>query len=161
MKNLLLSGLIGSMCLVSCTGVQNAATAQHNKKEFLNLKGEWEITSVDYDKSYAIKPFDEGADISCFVGSHWNLIPNNFSGAYSLVGGGSCPVVTQPIKFEVVNGNQFKFKKIQEGVKAKNTISGYTLTLVNQTENQFTLVQNVPFNGNNVRVSYNFIKTGK
>ena len=29
---------------------------------------------------YKIKPFDEGADAQCFVGSHWRLIPNNYSG---------------------------------------------------------------------------------
>lgn len=154
MKKVLIAGLFGAT-LISCS---TAKTAQENKAEFLKLKGDWEITSVNYDKSYRIKPFDEGADAQCFVGSHWRLIPNNYSGAYTLNGGGACPTVTQPIKFEVVNGNEFKFKKLQEGTKAKTVVVGYSLNLVNQTADSFTLEQNVPFNGNIVKVSYNFAR---
>ena len=157
MKNLLLTGILGAGILASCS---TAKTAQANRAEFLKLKGDWEITSVDYDKAYRVKPFDEGADAQCFVGSHWRLIPNNYSGSYVLNGGGSCPSVTQPIKFEVVNGNEFKFKKLLEGSKAKAVVSGYSLQLENQSTDQFSLVQNIPSNGENVRVVYNFQRTG-
>ncbi|UOE41925.1 lipocalin family protein [Chryseobacterium suipulveris] len=157
MKNLLLAGIVGAALTVSCS---TAKTAQQNRAEFLKLKGEWELTSVDYDKNYKIKPFDEGADIQCFVGSHWTLIPNNWTGSYTLPGGGNCPSVVMPIKFEVVNGNEFKFKKILEGSKAKSVISGYSLNLINQTTDQFSLEQNVPSAGQNVRVVYNFQRTG-
>lgn len=156
MKNLLLTGILGAGILASCS---TAKTAQANRAEFLKLKGDWEITSVDYNKNYRVKPFDEGADAQCFVGSHWRLIPNNYSGSYVLNGGGSCPSVTQPIKFEVVNGNEFKFKKLLEGSKAKAVISGYSLQLENQSTDQFSLVQTVPSNGENVRVVYNFQRT--
>ena len=107
MKNLIIAGFVGAMLTVSCSGVKNAATYQTNRAEFLKMKGDFEITSVDYDKNFKVKPFDEGADAQCFVGSHWRLIPNNYSGSYTLNGGGDCPSVIQPIKFEVVNGNQF------------------------------------------------------
>ena len=157
MKNLLLTGILGAGILASCS---TAKTAQANRAEFLKLKGDWEITRVDYDKAYRVKPFDEGADAQCFVGSNWRLIPNNYSGSYVLNGGGSCPSVTQPIKFEVVNGNEFKFKKLLEGYKAKAVVSGYSLQLENQSTDQFSLVQNVPSNGENVRVVYNFQRTG-
>ncbi len=157
MKNLLLTGILGAGILASCS---TAKTAQANRAEFLKLKGDWEITRVDYDKAYRVKPFDEGADAQCFVGSNWRLIPNNYSGSYVLNGGGSCPSVTQPIKFEVVNGNEFKFKKLLEGSKAKAVVSGYSLQLENQSTDQFSLVQNVPSNGENVRVVYNFQRTG-
>ena len=142
---------------VSCS---TAKTAQANKAEFLHLKGDWEITSVDYDSNYKVKPFDEGADAQCFVGSHWRLIPNNWTGSYTLNGGGECPSVIQPIKFEVVNGNEFKFKKLMEGSKAKAVTAGYSLNLVSQTNDNFTLEQNIPSNGENVRVVYNFSRTG-
>ena len=111
MKNLLLAGIIGAAFTVSCS---TAKTAQSNKSEFLKLKGDWEITSVDYNKDFKVRPFDEGADAQCFVGSHWRLIPNNYSGSYTLNGGGACPSVIQPIKFEVVNGNEFKFKNLNK-----------------------------------------------
>ena len=160
MKNLLIAGILGAMLTVSCSTVKNAKTAQVDKTEFLKMKGDWEVTSVDYDKNFAVKPFDEGADAKCFVGSHWRLIPNNYTGSYTLKGGGNCPSVIQPIKFEVVNGNEFKFKKMMEGSKAKAVTQGYSLNLISQTTDGFSLEQNVPSNGENVRIVYNFARTG-
>ncbi|WP_370895808.1 hypothetical protein [Chryseobacterium gossypii] len=161
MKKLLLAGMLGtSLFAVSCSSTNKAATSQNQRSEFLKLKGDWQIVSIDYDKQYKIKPFDEGADAQCFVGSHWRLIPNNWTGAYTLNGGGSCPAITQPIKFEVKDGNTFMFKKIAEGTKAKQNTVGYTLTVINQTADQFSLEQNVPFDGDNVKVVYNFQRTG-
>lgn len=157
MKNLLLAGIIGAAMTVSCS---TAKTAQANRAEFLKLKGDWEITSVNYDKNYKVKPFDEGADAQCFVGSHWRLIPNNWTGSYTINGGGDCPSVIQPIKFEVSNNNEFKFKKLLEGSKAKAVTVGYSLNLISQTADQFSLEQNIPSNGENVRVVYNFERTG-
>jgi hypothetical protein len=124
------------------------------------MKGDWQIVSIDYDKGYKIKPFDEGADAQCFVGSHWRLIPNNWTGAYTLNGGGDCPAITQPIKFEVKGGNTFMFKKIASGTKAKQNTAGYSLTMINQSTDQFSLEQDVPFEGGNVKVVYNFQRTG-
>ncbi|CAH0213125.1 lipocalin family protein [Chryseobacterium sp. WG14] len=161
MKKLLLAGMLGtSIFAVSCSSVNKAATAQDQKGDFLKMKGDWQIVSVNYDKGFKIKPFDEGADAQCFVGSHWRLIPNNWTGAYTLNGGGNCPAITQPIKFEVKNGNTFMFKKIAAGTKAKQNTAGYTLTLVSQTTDQFSLEQDVPFDGENVKVVYNFERAG-
>lgn len=161
MKKLLLAGMLGtSLFAVSCSSVNKAATSQNQRADFLTMKGDWQIVSVDYEKGYKIKPFDEGADAQCFVGSHWRLIPNNWTGAYTLNGGGNCPAITQPIKFEVKNGNTFMFKKIASGTKAKQNTAGYTLTLINQTTDQFSLEQDVPFEGGNVKVVYNFERAG-
>ena len=157
MKNLLLAGILGAAMSVSCS---TAKTAQSNKAEFLKLKGNWEIASVDYDKNFKVKPFDEGADAQCFVGSQWKLIPNNWTGSYTLNGGGACPSVIQPIKFEVVNGSEFKFKKLLEGSKAKAVTVGYSLNLVSQTADGFSLEQNIPSDGENVRIVYNFVRSG-
>lgn len=157
MKNLLLAGILGAAISVSCS---TAKTAQSNKAEFLKLKGNWEIASVDYDKNFKVKPFDEGADAQCFVGSQWKLIPNNWTGSYALNGGGDCPSVMQPIKFEVVNGSEFKFKKLLEGSKAKAVTVGYSLNLVSQTADGFSLEQNIPSDGENVRIVYNFVRSG-
>jgi len=150
-----------SLFAVSCSGVKKAQTAQSQRSEFLKMKGDWQIVSIDYDKSFKIKPFDDGLDAQCFVGSHWRLIPNNYSGAYTLNGGGTCGTgFTQPIKVDVVSGNTFNFKKIADGTKAKQNTAGYTLTLTNQSTDQFSLEQNIPFDGENVRVVYNFERTG-
>ncbi|MDR6466255.1 MULTISPECIES: lipocalin family protein [Chryseobacterium] len=161
MKKLLLAGMLGtSLFAVSCSSVNKAATSQNQRADFLKMKGDWQIVSIDYDKGYKIKPFDEGADAQCFVGSHWRLIPNNWTGAYTLNGGGDCPAITQPIKFEVKDGNTFMFKKIASGTKAKQNTAGYTMTLTNQSTDQFSLQQDVPFEGGNVKVVYNFQRTG-
>lgn len=160
MKKLIQACLLGTALVsVSCSGVKNAEAAQAQSAEIAKLKGDWEITSIDYEKGLKIKPFDEGADAKCWVGSHWRLIPNNYSGAYELKGGGSCPAVTQPIKFEVTRDNDFKFKKITEGTKAKNVVSGYILHLENRATDQFSLIQDVPFEGKTIKVVYNFQRT--
>lgn len=155
MKNLLLAGIVGLFTITSCSTVKSGASAQNERVQFTQLKGDWEITSIDYDKSFKVSPFDEYADVSCFIGSHWRFIPNNYTGSYTLNGGGSCPSVVQPIKIDMENG-QFMFKKLVDGVKAKNVTAGYALDLMNQSTDQFSLQQNVPFDGTNVKVTYNF-----
>ena len=155
MKKVLLTGMIGTLFAVSCS---SANQAQNARADFMKLKGSWEISSVDYDKQCKIKPFDEGADAQCFVGSQWNLIPNNNTGSYALAGGGDCPTVTRAIKFDVSKDKEFSFKVIDAGVKAKNVTAGYVLDFQNQTPTSFTLVQNVPFEGKILKVYYNFTK---
>lgn len=148
-----------SIILASCA---SGKIAQDNRKDFLAMKGEWSLTSVNYDSSkFSIKPFDEGADINCWIGSTWKLIPNNWSGSYTLNGAGACPTLTQPIKFEVKDGNHFVFKKIAQGTKAKHNIAGYSLYLVSRTNDYFSLKQSVPLGGEMVDVVYNFQKISK
>ncbi|WP_209389820.1 lipocalin family protein [Chryseobacterium sp. RR2-3-20] len=160
MKKLLLACIVGtSLFTVSCSGVKKAGEAQSQRSEFLKMKGDWQIVSIDYDKSYKIKPFDEGADAKCFIGSHWRFIPNNYSGSYTLDGGGSCPKLIQPIKIDI-KSNVFTFKKIAEGTKAKQNTAGYTLNVIEKGTDEFSLEQNVPFEGNTIKVVYNFQRTG-
>ncbi|MBS1550071.1 MAG: lipocalin family protein [Bacteroidetes bacterium] len=160
MKKLFLSSCVGVALLVtSCAATQKAEVAQNQRSEFLKMKGNWVITSVDHSKSFKIKPFDEDADAQCWVGSQWKFIPNNYSGSYTLSGGGNCPAVSQNIKFEVVGGNEFKFKKLIAGSSAKSVTQGYSLQMLNQSETQFDLQQNVSFEGEVVSVVYHFQKS--
>ncbi len=158
MRKIFLSvGIAGMMFSVSCNSINKMNVDDAKTTKF---KGDWEITSINYEKGYKVKPFDEGADSQCFIGSHWRLIPNNYSGAYTLKGGGSCPVKTQAIKFEITKDNEFKFKKIEAVVKAKNITSGYILQVEKQDVDHFTLVQDVPFEGKILKVYYSFARTG-
>lgn len=152
MKNLLLAGLFGSMVAVSCSTANQAQTARN---ENYKLKGTWQITNVDYDKNYRIKPFDEGADVNCFVGSQWKLVTNNNSGSYTITGA-DCPSVTTQFKFNVTGDKQFSFKKIPNGTKAKTVTAGYFLQLQNQTADSFELVQTVGDSSAPVNVVYHF-----
>ena len=63
--------------------------------------------------------------------------------------------IMEDFLFDVKN-NVFSFKKIADGTKAKQNISGYNLTLINSSTDTFALEQNVPFEGENVKVIYNF-----
>ncbi|MDO4764059.1 MAG: lipocalin family protein [Flavobacteriaceae bacterium] len=153
-------GLI-ALGLSSCNS-QRKTTPQRTKVETLSsqkLKGDWRITSIDYDsKKFKIKPFGEGIDARCFIGSVWTLVPNNNSGAYRLSATGNCPSISQDIKFEVTKNKEFRFKKLEQNVKAKHITEGYVLQLENHHLNHFTLVQNVLFEGQNIEVRYQFEK---
>ncbi|NAW51052.1 hypothetical protein GNY06_06595 [Elizabethkingia argentiflava] len=153
MKNLLLAGVLGSMVAASCSTANQAQSARNNDYK---LKGTWQVTNVDYDKNYKIKPFDEGVDVDCFVGSQWKLVPNNNTGSYSLSSNNNCPEVTTRFKFDVTPGRVFSFKKIPSGVKAKSVKEGYFLQLQNQSPNAFDLVQTV--GDTPVNVVYHFQK---
>lgn len=161
MKKILLMCSLGlaTLALTSCNS-QKTVAQQETKVEnpsLYKLKGDWKITSVNYDsKKFRIKPFDEGVDAQCFVGSTWKLIPNNNSGSYHLSGDGNCASITQAIKFEVTKNQEFKFKKLVQNVKAKHVTEGYILQLINHQTNSFTLVQNIPFEGEVLKVYYQF-----
>lgn len=162
-KILMASAICATLLSVSSCNTQKTQTASTSTEvqnpSFFKLKGDWKLTSVDYDKKkFRVKPFDEGTDSECFVGSIWKLIPNNNSGSYTLLGNGDCPSVTQPIKFEVTKNKEFRFKKLQQNVKAKNVIEGYVLQLENHYTNSFTLVQTIPFEGEMLKVYYQFEK---
>ena len=165
-----LGGLCGLALLAatSCSTSKNATSgdgsvtagqAQSLRSDVMKLKGQWTVANVDYNKSYSIKPFDEGADINCFVGSTWKLIPNNYTGAYTLNGGGSCPQKTQAITFSVDKYSNVSIKKVGEGEKAKRVTAGYMLRLENPTDNSFTLVQSLNADGSPMDVRYNFVRT--
>ena len=155
MKKFLLTAGLGVLFLTACKSQGSATQGSHTLTNY-DLKGEWVVSSVDYDKKFKIKPFHENADAQCFVGGTWKLIPNNYSGSYSLNGKGNCPMVTQAIKFEVTKNKEFRFKKLQDNVKAKKITEGYVLQLENQQKDSFTLTQSVAFEGEVIKVYYQF-----
>lgn len=159
MKKALIIGALGiAMFSITSCSTQNSPISQKQVEQpsLYKLKGDWRITSVDYDsKKFKIKPFDEGVDAQCFVGSVWKLVPNNNSGSYTL-SGAHCPNITQAIKFEVTKNNEFRFKKLEQNIKAKNIIEGYVLQLENHQTDSFTLAQSVPFQGEIIKVYYQF-----
>lgn len=160
MNKFWICGALASLVFASCT---TGNTAQGiSRSDFLTFKGEWKISDIQYDASkFKVKPFDEGADAKCWIGSTWKLIPNNWSGTYTLHGGDFCPSLSQSIKFDIKNGGSFVFKKIASGTKAKNNIEGYELDLISRDADKFSLRQNVLLDGQNVEVIYHFKKISK
>ncbi|RRQ46339.1 lipocalin family protein [Chryseobacterium sp. SC28] len=163
MKKIFFLGLVGvSLLATSCSSKKSgvsAGQAQMLRSEVMKLKGQWDVSSIDYNKDYSIKPFDEGVGITCFVGSSWTFVPNNYTGSYSLHGGAGCPEKTQPITFSVDKTGVVSIKKIDEGEKAKQVSAGYKLMLENPTEDTFTLVQSVNADGTRIDIRYNFVRT--
>lgn len=170
MKKLLLIGAFGLLLSTSCSSTQHAGSsaqpAPAGAEQALNqkksaFKGTWQITSVDYQGKFKIKPFDEGADSKCFIGSEWKLVPNNNTGSYILQGSSECPSVTRQIKFDLTSSGNFQFKKIAPELKAKEVVAGYILQLQSQSENNFVLTQNIPFEGEIIKVYYTFERISK
>lgn len=129
-----------------------------NTKSQTQLKGDWTITDVKYMNASGliIKTFDL-ADAMCFEGSTWKFIPNNNSGNFSITEGEDCPASTSNIKWSITPENKFMFKYV-DGVKAKEVTTGYALTIQNQTENSFELIQDIPYEGRMVQIMYTFTK---
>lgn len=166
MKKIFLLGMVsGYLLAVSCSSknpATNTGEMQIVRSDVMKLKGQWNLSNVDYDKNYSIKPFDEGVSINCFVGSSWTLIPNNYTGSYELHGSSSsCLEKTQKITFSVDKNSVVSIKKLDEGEKAKKVSFGYQLILENPTENSFTLLQSVNADGKTLNIRYNFIRTSK
>ena len=162
MKNLFILGLLGSaLAVTSCSSKSgvSAGQAQTLRSDVMKLKGQWDISNIDYNKEFSVKPFDEGVSISCFVGSSWTLIPNNYTGTYNIHGSAACPEKMQAITFSVDKNNVVSIKKVGEGEKAKKVTGGYQLILENPTANSFTLVQSVNADGSKMDIRYNFVRT--
>lgn len=134
-----------------------ASCGSLDQKSQMGLKGNWTISNVSYPGSDYIKvtSFDV-ADSKCFVGSSWSFVSNNNKGTMN-VSGADCPSFSSPIVWTVTKAGTFNFK-ITEGEKAKRVTEGYTLTIRNQTESSFQLVDNVSVGGKNVEVVYSFTK---
>ncbi|WP_154662245.1 hypothetical protein [Vaginella massiliensis] len=155
-KGILLSSLVAMSLISSCAST-------NVKKDIINtetqMRGSWTVTNVSIQGTTGkvnAKVFDE-APYECYIGSQWNLVQNNNSGTYTLVGGGTCPSGTNAIKWTVSDdgaSKYFNFKRVNND-KAKNVLTGYKMRLQSVTDSNMTLVQDVPFEGKIINIVYN------
>jgi len=152
MKKYLVLVLAAATFLISCTPT-------FNNKAQSKMKGDWTISDVEYKGAKGIKvtAFDD-ADAKCFVGSKWFFLANNYTGKYTLLGSDKCPSGTTNITWFVSPENNFQFKKVFTGEKAKKILEGYELKLENQTETAFDLVDESSVDGKRVQIVYHFVK---
>ena len=121
------------------------------------ISGTWILNNINYEgiEGNAVKSvFDQGP-ASDFQGSTWQLT-NSGKGMYSLSNGS-----TQPIFWSFVNDNMmpvFQFKKLSDGVKAKNTEQGYKLDVASADGATMTLKAPVQFDGRTGYIVYSFAK---
>ncbi len=158
MKKLLLFGLL--VFMVSCKTKSVTGTKLDQKAERA-IKGNFTVMSVTYPGSEYIKvnSFDI-ADSKCFEGSTWKFISNNNKGNMALTSA-NCAAFSSPITWFVNKQGQFILKVLDAGEKAKKVRSGYVLTLANQTETSFQLIDKINVGNKPTDVIYQFNKTSK
>ncbi len=129
-----------------------------DKSSQVAIKGDWQITSVSYPGSdyIAVNSF-QIADSKCFVGSTWHFISNNNKGNMSLTKAG-CPAFSSPIVWSINKEGVFVLKIVEAGVKSKTVTQGYLLTVANQTETSFQLIDKIDVGGQKKNITYQFEK---
>jgi hypothetical protein len=141
-----------------CKPKQTVVGTKLDNKSEVAIKGNWTLISVIYPGSEFIKvtSFDI-ADSKCFVGSNWKFISNNNKGEF-ILNQSSCTAFSSPITWFVNEEGQFILKILSSGEKAKKVRDGFILTVANQSESRFQLIDKVNVGGNIIEVVYQFQK---
>ncbi len=147
-----------SVFVVGCKPKQQVTSTKVDNKSERVIKGDWTVASVTYPGSDVIKVNSFGiADSKCFVGSTWRFISNNNTGSMSLNASG-CDSYSTDITWYINKDGRFVMKFLDEGLKAKKVKEGYILTVANQTDTTFQLLDGVNIGGKMVNVVYQFNK---
>ena len=156
MKKIILTGIL-AVLLFACKS--NSATATKlDRNSQVDMKGNWVVSSVTYPGSdvIAVNSF-QLADSKCFEGSTWKLISNNNKGEMAISKPG-CAAFSSPITWFVNRDGQFVLKVLNAGEKARKVRDGYVLSVANQSENSFQLVDKIDVGGKTTDVVYQFQK---
>ncbi len=156
MKKLIL-GIALLILLVSCKTTSATATKLDSKSQ-VAIKGNWILSTVTYPGSEYIKVNSfQLADSKCFEGSTWKFISNNNKGEMALTQP-NCADFSSPIIWFVNKDGQFILKVLKAGEKANKVRDGYVLTVANQTENAFQLLDKIDVGGKMTNIIYQFQK---
>jgi hypothetical protein len=156
MKKIILL-LTFSVLVLSCKS-KSATVTKLDSKSQVAIKGNWTIGAVTYPGSEYIKVNSFNiADSQCFVGSTWKFISNNNKGEMTLTKA-NCPSFYSPITWFVHKEGQFVLKVLNAGEKAKKVRDGYVLSIANQTETSFQLLDKIDVGGKMTNVVYQFSK---
>lgn len=127
------------------------------------IKGDWRLTSIDYDRSgkFKIKLLEDEAR-ACFESSNWQFIPNDNKGTYVISGSG-CNEGTRHFRFDIQTVNpetglyNFMLKPTDEKFKSV-TNSGFRMKLYELSETAMQWQQTVKVEGEPFTISMNFKK---
>lgn len=157
MKQLIFS-LIFALATVGCKST-SATTTKLDRTSQVAIKGNWVLNTVTYPGSEYIKVNSfQIADSKCFEGSTWKFISNNNKGDMALTKSG-CAAFSSPITWFINKDGQFVLKILSAGEKAKKVRDGYVLSVANQTETSFQLIDKIDVGGKMTDVVYQFQKT--
>lgn len=156
MKQLLIAGLF-AMLAIGCKS-NSATTTKLDRSSQTAIKGNWVIASVSYPGQNVITVNSFGiADSQCFVNSNWKFVSNNNKGNMELTKSG-CPAFSSPITWFINKDGQFVLKVLSAGEKAKRVRDGYVLSVANQSETSFQLIDKIDVGGKMTDVVYQFQK---
>ena len=157
MKKLIL--FLGVMLsLAGCKIKDAAASPAVDRRAQVAIKGNWTLTNVSYPGEEVIKVSAfQIADTQCFEGSEWSFVSNNDTGKMALAKAG-CPQFSSNIKWYVNKEQQFILKLLDAGEKARKVRDGYILSLRNQTQESFQLVDRIDVGGKMTDIVYQFKK---
>ena len=154
-KIILLFGL--AIIAFSCKST-SATSTKLDRKSQVNIKGDWTITSITYPNQEYIKINSVSlADSQCFIGSSWKFVSNNNKGNMN-ISKAECPSFTSPITWFINKEGKFVMKVLNAGEKAKRLRDGYVLSVANQTETTFQLVDRISVGNKQEDVVYQFTK---
>ncbi|WP_366186989.1 hypothetical protein [Flavobacterium ovatum] len=157
MKKIILLGAM-SLMMFACK-TSSVTNSKLDRRAEVAMKGNWVISSVSYPGSEYIKVNSfQLADSKCFEGSAWKLVSNNNKGTMDLTSA-NCAAFSSPITWFVNQEGQFVLKVLNAGEKAKKVRDGYVLTVANQTESSFQLIDKINVGGKLTDVVYQFQKT--
>ncbi|AWI25731.1 lipocalin family protein [Flavobacterium pallidum] len=146
-----------AVSIASCKST-SATNTKTDTKAQVAIKGNWVLSSVTYPGSEYIRVLSfQIADSKCFEGSTWKFISNNNKGDMALTDP-NCPSFSSPFTWFVNKDGQFVLKLLNAGEKAKKVRDGYVLTLANQTETSFQLLDKIEVGGKMTNVVYQFNK---
>lgn len=128
-KIVLLSSV--ALMFVSCKTLDKNAEAK--------IKGNWVLTEVSFPKGYKVTPFNI-ADSKCMVNSEWFFVANNNKGTVTINGNRNCAANNLNIVWTVGLDKSFNLKVLNAGEDASDKKEGYKLTIANQTETSFQLI---------------------
>jgi len=156
MKKICLLFVCSAFLLMACSTTKIVRTTQKG------LKGSWTLSSIttNHGNMAKINLLFNQASPECFTGSQWNFVSNNNTGSYTFQQAGCISSVSYIKWFMEEEGNHvyFFWKFIPEGMKAKDVKVGYKLKLLSESETDFSLSQEAPFEDGTITIYYHFIK---
>lgn len=149
--------LLLTLVFIGCKPKEKVVGTKLDNKSEREIKGNWTISSVTYPGSEYIKvtSFDV-ADSKCFIGSNWKFVSNNNKGTMAL-NNATCAAFSSDITWYINKDGNFVMKILNE-TKSKKVAYGYILTVQNQTDSSFQLIDKINVGGKMVNVTYQFQK---
>lgn len=148
-----------TVILTACSASKEGRTLKRS------INGSWTLQTINTEgitEKFAAKVFNE-ADLNCFIGSTWNLVSNNSSGSYTLVGGQSvCSTLQRNIRWSIYEPKdtprEFQFKRLDGKNQPMDDNDGFRLNISKLDGSKMQLTSAITFEGKPGYIVYNFTK---